>query len=196
MSLLRYAASFLSLLGAIIGYADSSSPGVHKDVVQQVTWSENFATALSELKTGQGLLLIDTHAKRRVSAWRLRKNQPVIVPGLGRRFRLLALPAGEYHWQSIEVPYFDLPYKSTLSDDARFGFNIHAGKLNYFGSLVVGEARSRGSIDVRLLNRSTEVLELLSQHQATLLEQLPLVYSGDIPDDFLSRYARQPVGAK
>jgi|GEM_PF-588773 len=180
---------FLLCVSASYAQEVAQSAGSAKTTIN---WSAEFspsAVATTELKRRQGLVLIDTETYRRVSAWRLGTDLPTIRPQQGRRFALLTLPTGSYHWQNIDVPYFDLPYQRTLNREPQWGFQVKPGVLNYFGSLQVGKARGRASVDVRLLNRSAEVLKLLSEEHSHLLTKFPFVYSGNTPDEFTNEYA-------
>ena len=139
-----------------------------------------------ELSGRYGYLLVDTHTERTVSEWLLAgRNEITVKPPVGRRMLLLALRPGDYAWKQLSVPHFNLPYQMDL-EDRRWRFKIERGVINYAGTLLVGEQRGRRSIDVRMLNRSAEVWEILQTHKPEFLEMFELKYSGSQLDHFMS----------
>ena len=145
----------------------------------------------SELNNRYGYLALDTMVERPVTNWRLSRSLAIDKVPEGRQLRLIRMRIGKYQWTEINVPYFNLPHRMDLSDDTRWAFEIHPRKINYAGTLVVGEQRSSDSVEVRFLNRTTEVLELLREKFPAQAEVFEVVYSGAARDDFLE-FMREP----
>lgn len=139
----------------------------------------------SDLRRNHGYLVIDTIIARPVTRWRLTREFTIDRLPLGRQTLLVRLPEGRYQWQELSVPYFDLPHVYDTEDDRRWSFRIERQKINYAGTLIVDELRSKDAVGVRFINRSSEVGALLEENYASLLEQFGLVYSGWYRDDYL-----------
>jgi hypothetical protein len=138
------------------------------------------------LKGRYGYLVVDSDVAAKVLGWKLSDLIVIDTLPLGRHLQLLKLKAGKYHWQELQVPYFNLPNELDVSDDERWFFTIERGKLNYAGTLIVGELRQARNVDVRFLNRSAEVLDLVRTRFPTEMERYGLIYSGSNADDFLA----------
>ena len=141
-----------------------------------------------ELPKRHGYLLVDTEVERLVSAWELNSDRVAPVrPPIGRRLMLKALRPGEYAWESISIPHFNLPHKLKL-EQSRWRFTIRSGVINYAGTLFVGERRGRKTLDVRMINRSTEVWALLNTQHPKVLKKYGFEYNGEYPDHFVDEY--------
>jgi len=138
----------------------------------------------SELESRYGYLVIDTIVYRTTSNWRLDKTFVIDRLPIGRRTILVRLRAGSYHWQEIDVPYFDLPHRVDLADDERWVVTVKKQEINYAGTLIVGESRGSDSVSVRYINRSSEIVELLRENYTEHLQKYGITYSGRIPDKF------------
>ncbi len=151
-----------------------------------VSWHNDFASVADTLKSNEALFLLDTLTEREGVSWHLTdKTVSPLKPPMGRQLRLVKLRVGKYAWGSVEVPYFDLPYRLSLADQKRWQFTVARDQLNYLGMQFVGETRATSSIDVRLINRTAEVRALLLENHPELLNRFELTYSGYYPDDFL-----------
>lgn len=139
----------------------------------------------SELQSRWGYLVIDALVRRPVTNWQLNKDFTIDKLPLGRSVMLIRLKSGRYQWDEINVPYFDLPHRLDLADDRRWAFTIHARKINYAGTVVVGEIRSSDSVNVKMLNRTSEVVSLLREAYPAQMNTYELIYSGSSRDDFL-----------
>ena len=138
------------------------------------------------LPASHGYLLIDSDIGRKTTDWVLNDDLVVDELPLGRTLRLLKLEKGRYQWQRISVPYFDLPHRLDLSDDSRWGFRITSGRVNYVGTLIVDEVRATDNVDVRFVNRLSEVVERFQKEYPVEAAEYELVYSGLQRDDYLS----------
>ena len=168
------------LLAVLVGVSGPAAEG------DEISWTGAFAEGVGKLRLGEGLLLIDSAVARRVSAWRLEGRKVLVFePVQGRQMHLIKLPRGAYRWLDIEVPYFNLPYRLSFEDEDRWAFQVQSQRINYAGSLQVGERRGTSSIDVRWINRTAEVYSLLREAHPELLSRYGLVYAGEHPDDFL-----------
>lgn len=141
---------------------------------------------ISELQGKYGFLVLDTIVARPVTQWRLNRGFVVEQLPLGRQTILVRLPAGNYRWQELGVPYFDLPHRYDTSDDKRWSFRIERQKINYAGTLIVDEIRSSEAVGVRFINRSSEIRGLLEQLYPSQLTAFGVIYTGWYRDDFLS----------
>ena len=147
--------------------------------------SQGVAEQLPKLRRGYGYLVIDTEVYRPVSEWKLSSRVSIEDIQQGHHIRFVALKAGNYHWQSINVPHFDLPFRRDFTDEERWAFTIEAGKINYIGRLLVKEQRGTDYVDVRMLNRSVMTYQQLQQSHGEALASYPFVYSGYLQDDFI-----------
>lgn len=147
--------------------------------------AEDFFDTESSLPSRYGYLVIDTIVSRPTKNWRLNKEFAFESLPEGRQTIMIRLRAGSYHWKQVDVPYFDLPHQVDLTDDKRWSFTIERQKINYAGTLIVGDARSSDAVNVRYVNRSSEIArrlhELYPQHLATMA----ITFSGSYRDDYL-----------
>ncbi|MEM8982400.1 MAG: hypothetical protein AAGC71_05200 [Pseudomonadota bacterium] len=150
--------------------------------------SSALADDVPNLLAGEGYLLIDADIGRKTVGWRLSKEIVVDEIPVGRSLRLIKLKRGTYQWQEISVPHFDLPHRVDLSDDSRWSFTIESNRINYAGTLIVGDVRQRENVNVWYVNRLSEVFARLAETYPDLLASHPLVYSGRYRDDFLEEY--------
>lgn len=139
-----------------------------------------------ELDFKQGYVVIDTDVRRTVSDWQLEGKVSMGRLPIGRTIKLMPLRPGTYQWTEISVPYYDLPHALDLSDDPRWSFRVERHKINYFGSLVVGEDRGTKTVDARIVNRAAEVIELLREQYPEQMKLYELTYAGHTRDDFLA----------
>lgn len=148
-------------------------------------WADGADPPEQTLSGRFGYLVIDTHVERKVLDWRL--NDRVVIDQLpeGVHLRLLRLPAGRYQWQSVRIPWFGLAHEFDLSDDEAWSFEIERGSINYFGTMLVGEDRSRRSADVRLMNRTADMLPRLRAAFPSAVAAYPVRWAGRERDDFL-----------
>ena len=148
------------------------------------------ASSLDALPKGAGYLLLDTDIGFPDVSFVLDDNRRFERLPEGKNQRLITLPAGEYQWQEVRVPYFDFAHVLSVSDDDRWGFRVSEGHVNYAGSIVVGQRRTRRSVDVSVLNRCAQVRTAAVRRWARELESAPLVWSGLYPDPFFERAMR------
>ncbi|MEL7536525.1 MAG: hypothetical protein AAFZ58_12250 [Pseudomonadota bacterium] len=141
-----------------------------------------------ELRYTQGYLLIDADIGRKTVNWKLNDEFAIDELPIGRTLRLVKLEKGKYQWQQISVPFFDLPHLLDVSDDSRWAFTIEGGRVNYVGTLIVGEVRETDNVDVRFVNRLSEVLDRFEAEFPEEAAQYELAYSGRHRDDFLNDY--------
>ena len=148
--------------------------------------AQDDATGNKKLKSRHGYLIIHTDVGRKVANWKLNSKITIRELPIGEDFWLLELRAGDYQWQEIVVPSFDLPRRFDTSDNNRWKFTIKSGAINYAGTLVVGEERSRNNVDVRYLNRTAEVSAYVRENLAEKYALHGFIYSGPDEDRFLS----------
>lgn len=138
-----------------------------------------------ELDYKQGYVVIDTDVRRTVSDWRLEGKVSMGRLPIGRNIQLIKMRPGSYQWTEISVPHYDLPHNLDLSDDKRWAFKVERHKINYFGTLIVGEDRGSKSVDARLVNRTAEILEMLRDQFPEQTALYDIKYAGTARDDFL-----------
>lgn len=163
-------------------------------LLSNLTQAQDAATSNSappSLSGDQGYLLLEIDAQRPVAELTLNSSVAIRDIKPGKSYRVLPLPSGNYQWQSISVPHFDLPFKLKLDDEKKWSFSVVAGTVNYVGHLMVMEERSYNAIDVRLVNRSTLASEQLAS-QNPALAKLPFRFAGFLRDDF-TQYLQPPA---
>lgn len=140
----------------------------------------------SELGTRYGYLVLDTLAGRPATNWQLSDGLVIKRLPLGRDTRLLRLREGNYRWEEIDVPYFDLPHRIDTSDDSRWSFTVERQKINYAGTLIIDETRASDAVGVRFVNRSSEIVARLREKYPEHVETLGVRFAGSYRDDYLA----------
>ena len=138
----------------------------------------------SELPLRYGYLVIDTIVGRATTNWRLNQSLKFVNLPLGRRTKLIRLPVGNYQWQHIDLPHFDLPHRVDLTDDVRWSFTIKQRQINYVGTLIVNETRGSDSANVRFVNRSSDIVDRLNTQFPMQISRYGLTFSGSYRDDY------------
>ncbi len=116
-----------------------------------------------------------------------------------RQYQVLQLPRGRYRWGKIEIlesvqGMRVRPIRWDSSDDREdLEFDVHAGKVNYPGILVL--SRKNFWLTSFTLNRSGELAQKLLNGPKWLLREYPVVSSGRRRDDFLEYYSSR-IAAK
>jgi hypothetical protein len=149
------------------------------------------------LKPNQGILVV--HVDSDFPIRRLRFDSVITAAsdlGTGEYVALAVVPAGDYHWTTIEVPISDgvYFYRFRMRRDSNWNFKVEAGRINYPGQIIVrGSARSlfrNKSLHAWTENRSALALEQLRLTYPTLISQYPLTNGRSERDDFLEHYQR------
>ena len=102
----------------------------------------------------------------------------------GENFQVVKLPAGQYQWSRINLVsdfYFDLENHS-------FNLTVKPGVINYGGHLILNINRRFGTAQYDYVNRSSLVIEQLTDKFYTLSQQYNLEFTGHSPDPFISHY--------
>ena len=149
----------------------------------------------SELGTRYGYLVLDTIVGRPATNWQLSDGLVIKRLPLGRETRLLRLREGNYKWEEIDVPYFDLPHRIDTADDSRWSFTIKRQKINYAGTLIVDETRASDAVGVRFVNRSSEILARLREKYPAHVEALGVRFAGSYRDDYLALESDEAANA-
>ena len=103
---------------------------------------------------------------------------------VGKGFYIMNLKAGLYQVTSVNVPYFNLPFRLDTSEEVTWRFSIHEGKTNYIGTLFVDKERSSQLVNVALFNRIATDKGTIETKFSGLLSQAALRNGTGVRDDF------------
>lgn len=146
------------------------------------------------LEADEGLLLVSIDSDVGLASVRFGRHGSSVGTGFlkdipaGRTSQLYRLPAGRYQWTTVVlVDRWSWVGGFNLADEAEFGFEVKAGRVNYAGDLVY---RSSGSVraQMRLSNRALLALDWMQAEHPVLGTKLPFLYSGYYPDPFPAFY--------
>ncbi len=149
----------------------------------------------SELGKRYGYLVIDTIVGRPATNWQLSDGMIIKKLPLGRNTRLLRLREGNYRWEEIDVPYFDLPHRIDTADDSRWSFTVERQKINYAGTLIIDETRASDTVGVRFVNRSSEIVTRLREKYPEHVATLGVRFAGSYRDDYLALDSEEAADA-
>jgi hypothetical protein len=114
----------------------------------------------------------------------------------GEYVALLVVPAGNYHWTTIDVSsgFFDHYFKFRMRRDRDWSFKVEAGRINYPGQIIV-KGSNKTSFGIRVprawtKNRPALALEQIRENYPTLITQYQLANGRSERDDFLDSYQR------
>jgi hypothetical protein len=111
----------------------------------------------------------------------------------GEYLVMAVVPAGEYHWTTIEVPGgYGRYYRFRIKQEADWSFVVKPGVINYPGQVFVKGNKdtldARGIMHAWTENRSAIILEKLRENYPKLLARHPLEYARMERDDYLEIY--------
>lgn len=140
---------------------------------------------------GEGLLVLHIDTDLALSSIVISGATAVENLPVGVHTRIVAAPAGSYRWDRI-LPHpggRGIRYQLPLFEDS-WRFRVSSGRINYPGLLVLRKGGS-GSVPHRVwihtTDRSGMMLRRLEQAYPSLLERLPMTYSGRGRDEFPER---------
>ncbi|WP_045856294.1 hypothetical protein [Teredinibacter purpureus] len=106
------------------------------------------------------------------------------LKGIDKRFLLLTAKKGAYHVTQVHAPLYDLPYRMDTKGQPYWQFDIEAGKINYFGKLLIEAERATDDVIVKRLNHLGKTLEDIQTEYAGLIADYPIVSAAGYRDDF------------
>jgi hypothetical protein len=147
-----------------------------------------------ELRPNQGILVVHVDSDFPIRKLQFGAHYEVATSILAGEYLVMAVvPAGDYHWTTIEVPGgYGRYYRFRIKPDGDWSFVVKPGAINYPGQIFV--KGSKDTLDASGLmrawteNRSAVILEKLRATYPKLLAQHPLEYARTERDDYLEVY--------
>ena len=146
-----------------------------------------------ELGPNEGLLVVDIDTELEIGMLRFGGMKAAEDLPAGEHFYLLAVTAGTYRWNQIELPSASgVSVGFVFFRDDTLRFRIRPGRINYTGQLVFWGDRGERHVAVGggPINRSALALRRLRERYPGLVERYPPVFAASYRDDFLERFAR------
>jgi dipeptidyl aminopeptidase/acylaminoacyl peptidase len=140
------------------------------------------------LKPGNGLVALDVTSAGDILSVEYNEARSAFGAakltglGSGRNIRLIELPAGEYRWSRVNLPF---NYYLRVRNDARFHFIVVPGQITYAGSLAVQASGRAGNYAMSVVNRSAQIMIDLDRAFPGMRAQFGMEYRGAFPDRFV-----------
>jgi hypothetical protein len=107
----------------------------------------------------------------------------------------LKLPQGVYQITAVKAPYFNLPYRMSTYNNARWRFSVVKGQTSYIGQLFIDHERGEDSINIKMNNRfATDYQRIIEA--ASFFPTAPLRHGMGMRDDFSEELLNNAIALK